>query len=267
MPTIAEITRIQDYLRESARRNYQAMPLAPFTVFFHPHDSLKYFNYAIPDSADLPPASDLIDIFARLREVFRQRGRVARFEFFEAFAPDLPAALRANGFREEDRQWSMLCTPVAFRPAPEVGGLEIIAMHPDSPDADLRDFITTQRQGFNPGDDLEPSESDLAQLRADYRERGWGAFLGRVGGEPAGVSVFGRPIAGVSEIAGIATRLPFRRRGIAARLTAHAVQAAFNLGVETACLTAADQAAGRVYERVGFEPFSTMLACIDEGAE
>lgn len=43
MPTIAEITRIQDYLRESARRNYQAMPLAPFTVFFHPHNSLKYF--------------------------------------------------------------------------------------------------------------------------------------------------------------------------------------------------------------------------------
>ncbi len=85
-----------------------------------------------------------------------------------------------------------------------------------------------------------------------------------MGGAPAGVSVFGQPIDGVSEIAGIATLALFRRRGIASCLTAHAVQAAFTLGVNTACLTAANQAAGRVYERIGFAQFSTMLAYIDE---
>lgn len=264
MPASTEISRIQDYLRENLRRSFEVVPLAPFTLFFHPQDPLKYFNYAIPDGPDLPGSPALAEIFTRLRAAFRQRGRVARFEFFEAFAPGLPAALRANGFFEEDRQWSMLCTPSAFRPAPAVEGLEITAVHPDSPGADIRDFLIAQRQGFNPQDTSVPSEEEIARERANYRAHGWRAFLGRVGGAPAGVSAFGQPIGGVSEIAGIATPVPFRRRGIASCLTAQAVQAAFAQGVDTACLTAANQAAGRVYERIGFAQFSTMLAYIDE---
>jgi predicted GNAT family acetyltransferase len=144
-----------------------------------------------------------------------------------------------------------------------VPGLEINALRFDSPDGDLRDFIITQRQGFNPTDLSEPSDEEIRQIRDDVSKRGWRAFLGRVDGEPAGVSLFGRPIDGISEVAGIATRLPFRRRGIAARLTWQAILTAFELGVQTACLTAADETAGRVYERVGFTPFSTMLAYID----
>lgn len=264
MPTSIEISRIQAYLRENLRRSFEVVPLAPFTLFFHPQDPLKYFNYAIPDGPGLPDAAVLAGIFIKLREAFRQRGRVARFEFFEAFAPGLPAALRANGFSEEDRQWSMLCTPASFHPAPVVDGLEITAVHPDSPDADIHDFIIAQRRGFNPEDTSEPSADEIARERANYRAHGWRAYLGRVGGAPAGVSAFGQPIGGVSEIAGIATLVPFRRRGIASCLTAQAVQAAFAQGVDTACLTAANQAAGRVYERIGFAQFSTMLAYIDE---
>ncbi len=269
MPTLDEIVRIQSYLRENVRRNSVYVAVPPFSLFFHPADPLKYFNYAIPDGPGLPEpylpeANALSGILARLRQEFRQRGRVARFEFFEAFAPELPAALRAHGFREEGRQWSMLCTPASFRPAPDVLGLEITALQPDSPEADMRDFLTTQRRGFDPQDVSEPSESDIARERENYHRHGWRAFLGRVNGAPAGVSAYGQPIGGVSEIGGVATLVPFRRRGIAARLTAQAVQAAFSLGVDTACLTAEDEAAGRVYERIGFVPFSTMLAYIDD---
>lgn len=266
MPENAEISRIQGYLRENLRRSYEVVPLPPFSLFFHPQDALKYFNYAIPDGPDLPEEATLRDILRQLRAAFRKRGRVARFEFFEAFAPELPAALRANGFREEDRQWSMLCSPARFRAAPEVAGLEIVALQPDSPEADVRDYITTQRQGFDPNNTSLPSPAELDKTRTDFRQHGWRAFLGRLNGEPAGVSVFGQPINGISEIAGIATRTAFRRKGIASRLTAEAVQAAFAQGVDTACLTAADEAAGRVYARIGFEPFSTMLAYIDEEA-
>src|SRR5512142_998315 len=132
MPVPAEVARIQAYLRENARHNLNSVALPPFSLFFHPTDSLKYFNYAIPD-ADIPPdapdAAALRELFARLREEFRSRGLVARFEFFEAFVPWLPSALRANGFIEEDRQWNMLCTPDTFQPMPEVPGLEILALH------------------------------------------------------------------------------------------------------------------------------------------
>lgn len=264
MPTIEEITRVQSYLRENVRRNSVVEALPPFTLFFHPNDSLKYFNYAIPDDrihdAD-PAALDLV--LERLRASFHARGRVARFEFFEAFAPGLPAVLRANGFSEEERQWSMVCTPDTASPAPYVPGLEITRLRPDSPEADLCDFSMAQRQGFNPDDLSAPTLEDIQQLRDDLGQRGWTSYLGRIDGEPAGVSVFSRPMDGISEVAGIATRLPFRRRGIAARLTWEAIRAAFDQGVQTACLTAADEAAGRVYERVGFTPFSTMLAYID----
>jgi predicted GNAT family acetyltransferase len=37
---------------------------------------------------------------------------------------------------------------------------------------------------------------------------------------------------------------------------------AFKQGAEVVCLTAADQRAGRLYERVGFRPYATMLAYI-----
>ena len=49
MPTFPEIERIQNYLRASAQAQYEALPLPPFTLFFHPTDALKYFNYGIPD--------------------------------------------------------------------------------------------------------------------------------------------------------------------------------------------------------------------------
>ena len=58
----------------------------------------------------------------------------------------------------------------------------------------------------------------------------------------------------------------YRRRGIAGMLTAVMTQAAFAAGVRVAFLSAADERAGRVYERVGFQPFATALAYCDMGA-
>lgn len=261
MPTLDEIIRIQSYLRENARNQYETVVLPPFTLFFHPSSPVKYFNYAIPDE---PAGGDLSGVLFLLREAFKERTRVARFEFFEAFAPALPEALLKNGFSEEARQWSMICTPDKLLPAAHVPGVEIIALHSESPAEDVRDYLIAQRQGFNPEDTSGPSDYDIVQARLDFLVSGWQAFLARMNGEPASAATFGRPINGVTEIAGIATRVPFRRRGIASLLTYHATQVAFGQGVSTACLTAADAQAGRVYERQGYRPFSTMLAYVDE---
>jgi len=260
MPTFSEIERIQNYLRASAQAQYEALPLPPFTLFFHPTDALKYFNYAIPDE---PAAGEMSDVLAEMRRECRRRGRIARFEFFEAYAPQLPALLHAHGFNEEGRQWSMLCTPSTFQPQPDVPGLEIYPLGPDSPPGDVRDFLLTQHAAFNPTEPTWVSPEDIQRGLEDLQRARWHAFLGRSAGQPAGAASFGSPIDGVTEVAGIGTHPAFRRRGIAARLTWQAARAAFNLGVHTICLTAADAQAGRVYERVGFQPFSTMLAYID----
>ncbi len=70
------------------------------------------------------------------------------------------------------------------------------------------------------------------------------------------------PCDGLTEVAGLATLEPFRRRGIATQLAALAVEQALEQGADVVFLTAADEHAVRVYERVGFARFATMLAFI-----
>lgn len=263
-PTHAEIARLQSYLRENARIQYDAVALPPFTLFIKPTDPLSYFNYAIPDG---PVSGDLTGELSALRAEFHARGRVARFEFFEAFAPDLPAALRACGFVEEARQWSMTCTPGGLRRPPEAPGLVVTAIDARSTDEDLGDFLAVQRQGFDPENTSPVTTEEITRARDSFSRSGAGAFLGRMDGAPAGASYYSRPFDGISELAGIATREAFRKRGIASLLTWYAAQAVFEAGVEVAFLTAEDARAGRVYERVGFQPFSTMLAYLDPAEE
>lgn len=257
-----EIDRIQAFLRENARKVYVSVPNPPFTLFFHPTDATPYFNYAIPDQA---VDSDPGEALARLRSNFKQHDRVARFEFFEAFSPHLPDILLRHGFLEEARQWSMVCTPHSFRHAPVVPDLQITRLNSDSPEKDISDFIVTQSAGFN-GNEIEreplPDQASIKQTRRNLAQ-GWHALLGRVNGQPAGVAVYSSVIERISEVAGIATLPGYRRRGIASFLTALAVQAAFEQGAETACLTAEDERAGRLYEGIGFKPFSIMLAYRD----
>jgi len=236
------------------------VPLPPFTLFFHPSSPVKYFDYAIPD---VPTSVEDERVLVELRRLFHQRERTARFEFFEAFAPALPETLLRHGFVEEARQWSMICPRDALRPAPDIAGLDIVTLSTESPADDVHDYLLAQRQGFNPVDTSEPTHSDLVQARLDFLVSGWQAFLARFNGQPAAAATFSRPIERITEIAGIATREPFRRMGIASRITHFATCAAFEQGVETAVLTAASEAAGRVYGRLGYRPFSTMLAYVD----
>lgn len=259
MTDLTEIVRIQSYLREIARSQYETLELAPFTLFFHPTDSLKYFNYAIPDR---PCGAGLSGILSTLRHEYHRRQRTARFEFFEAFAPVLPAALRANGFKEEGRQWGMICTSQTLQVVPAVPGCSMVELGPDSSLTDARDFMLVQREAFSPEETSAPTDADVLRAQRSFARRP--GFLARLGDEPVGAAAFSQPIDGVTEVTGIATRAAYRRRGIAAALTALAVTSALRRGVQTVCLVAEDERAGRVYQRVGFRPFSIMLAYIED---
>jgi predicted GNAT family acetyltransferase len=86
-----------------------------------------------------------------------------------------------------------------------------------------------------------------------------GSFLARLEGAPVAAADFTVPLDGFTELVGIATLPAYRRRGIASALTAAATETAFARGVRVAFLSAEDEHAGRVYERVGFRPFATAL--------
>lgn len=252
------IERLQSYLRHAAQQQYEAVRVPPFTLFFHASNPFMYFNYAIPDEA---AAGDLQGPLSELRAAFGSRGRQPRFEYIEEYAPDLGPALRAAGFVEDSRLHLMVCTPDTIRAAPEPPGLTVTVLAAPGTLADARDFLITQRLGFNPDDQGQPADAEVEQFRA-----GWTIghdFLGRIDGEAAGVATFMPPWNGVTEVAGIATRESYRRRGVASALTERATRAAFEQDVEIACLTAGDERAGRVYERVGFRPYATTLFYLD----
>ena len=71
-----------------------------------------------------------------------------------------------------------------------------------------------------------------------------------------------QPVAGVTEIVGVATLPSARRRGLGALVTAALVQDARTTGVRLVFLSAGSDDVARVYEKVGFARGAT--ACIGE---
>jgi GNAT superfamily N-acetyltransferase len=121
--------------------------------------------------------------------------------------------------------------------------------------------MRVQRQGFNPAEVSTVTETEIEDWRQGLGEGR--AFLAYLDGQAASAGQYTPPSDGLVELVGIATLEPFRRKGLAAALTAQAVQTAFAAGVEVACLSAGDEAASRVYQRAGFYQAAVMLAYSD----
>lgn len=247
-------TRLQAHLRESARLRYDAVPAPPFTLFLHPASSLPESNYAIPDEAlDAAPVGGL----GALRGAFLARARHPRLVFVQAYAPALAAACAAAGWLEMEREHLLIATPATLQPPAPVPGLEIEMLDAHAPLAAIRENLDTNEQGFNPDQAAPATEADALVFR-----EGLGAsraFTARLGGQAVAAGMFTTPQAGVTELAGITTLPPFRRRGIAAALTAAMARAAFDSGLDLVFLGAHEAATVRVYERVGFQPCSVLL--------
>ncbi len=251
--------RLQEHMRAVARRQYDAVPVPPFTLYFHPSDPLPYLNYAIPDEAPDDGAS-LAAPLTRLRREFARRGRRPRFEFVEDVFPTLEAALEASGFVREARPQLMTCRPSDLRHPAPVPGLAIEALSAASPLEAFRTFLHVQRRAFGLSDAAAVPEQDARWLRDGL---GTGlAFVGRVGGEAVSVSMILDPDDGLTELVGICTLESHRRRGLGGALTHAALAAAFERGASLAFLSAADARAGRIYESAGFAPLGNSLFVI-----
>jgi ribosomal protein S18 acetylase RimI-like enzyme len=250
---------LQAYIRMAAALTHDVVEAPPFVLFFNPTDDLRFYNYGVPvEAVSRLRGGEL----ASLRAVFTAHERLLRFEFIEEVAPDLASAFAAAGLAEEGRNPLLVCTPNSLRPAPEVLGLAIRRLTPESPQADLAAFISVQGQSFGEEDRVEPTDAQVDDLR---RRSGQGShyFLGLLDGVPVAAGAHTAPLDGFTELVGIATLAEYRRRGIAGALTAAMAQAAFQSGVQVVFMAAADEQAGRVYERVGFQPFATALAYCD----
>ena len=246
---------LQAYLRRSAAHTRTVYAHPPFHLYIHPNDSFRFFNYAIPDAPiDALTAAQLDD----LRGAFAERRRTLRFEFLHEYAPKLRGQLDALGVPSEGENPLLVCTRETWTDAPRPAGLDVRRLHAESPDAELAASIDVGARGFGEAD-RPATAARIADLR---RRLGLGGqyFVAWLEDEPVGVGAFTVPLDGFTELVGIATLAEHRRRGIAAAVTAEMTRIAFDEGVRTAFLTAADDDASRVYQRAGFHRIGTGLA-------
>ena len=235
--------RLHAFLRTSVARGHTVVPVPPFTAYFDPRDSLRFLNYAIPDGDAVPTRAQI----EQLRAAFRERDRLPRLEWIEDVAPRLAPELERGGMSEELRTPLMACEPhelVDARAAIDELTIRVVG------DADLRDCTNLQRVAFGE----EPLTAE-----EEPRAPGGGAVLARAGGVPVAAAAWTKVTDGVSEIVGVATAEPWRRRGLAGALTAAATREAFAAGASLCILSPGNETAQRVYERAGFRRVATML--------
>ena len=237
--------QLQAFLRATAASGREVVRVGPFEAYLDTTDEMKYLNYAIPDDGSLPSEDEI----AALRVVFRERSRLPRLEWLDEVAPAVKDALAAVGMQEELATPLMACAGDQLR-VPEVD----VEIAPASA-ADALDVRNLQRVAFG--------QAPIDSVSAETPER---TLLARIDGEIVSASAWTEVIEGVSEVAGVATAEPFRRRGLAGALTAAAAQAAFDEGADLCLLSPGDETAMRVYERAGFTRVATMLHWSDDPA-
>ncbi len=118
-------------------------------------------------------------------------------------------------------------------------------------------LIRVQNEAF--GGDPVASEADVARLRRQQDAGGVVVAAVTEGGGCAGGGGAAAPVGAVSEVAGIAVRAPYRRRGLASAITAEVTRRLFSAGTEVAWLEAGGAESWRVYERVGYRPAGQRL--------
>jgi ribosomal protein S18 acetylase RimI-like enzyme len=233
--------RVQASIRAVNAAERDAVPAGSFTLYRSRTSDHPFLNYAVPNAGTL--AWDGIDA---LRAVFVAHGLGPRLEFVAECAPGLEEALAAAGFELQGRYPVMTLPAEDLREVPAPEGVVIGRVLPGG---DVRTLLRTAAEAF--GDD-GPTDAQVD----GYGGRG---HLARADGEPAGSAFHSAIAEGVTELVGIGVRERFRRRGIAAALTAASATAAVASGAELCFLTPGDDGAERVYARTGFARAGTTV--------
>lgn len=245
--------RLQAYFHAKALHERTAFELPPSTAYLHEADPAPDASFALPAE---PPGEDLRGALDALTALFAAHERTLRIQFVDAFAPDLGTRLAAAGLHLRAQAPLMTCTPATLHAAPALPGLESVIISSESP-------LEIVREGWNAnalGYDLN------AELATDAQVEEWRAtlvtargFTARLEGQAVAAGMFEAVRAGLTELAGITTLVPYRGRGIAAWLTAQITATAFARGVEVAFLVPENDTAQRVYARIGYSIYTHLL--------
>jgi GNAT superfamily N-acetyltransferase len=260
----ALLARIEAYYDAVPRAAAAVETLGPFTLFVKQGAGWPY--YARPSlGATAFTAADVERVRARQRAL----GVPEAFEWVAATTPGLEGAAAGAGLAVGTHPLLVLEAD-GPRPCAAPPGVELRLAGVDD-DLALLGAVAHVAFGAGgtavgpqgPADLLARAAGRRPEEVAFERER---MRAGRTvmavalaGGQPVSVGSH-QPVGSVSEVVGVGTLPAFRRRGIAASLTAFLAADARRRGVATVFLSAGDDDVARVYGRVGFRRIATACA-------
>jgi GNAT superfamily N-acetyltransferase len=254
------LEEIENYYDAVPRSGADTEDIGPFTLFIS-RGGWPY--YARPRRGYAGPPATQQDVL-RVRARQRERDLPETFEWVDEIVPGLVETVERSGLPVERVPLMTLSGAVA---AEQVSGVRVRIVAPDDPD--LARIIATVSLGFrSPGTEIGPvgpaerdaaSDEDVEHLRQRLRS---GLTVMVVAEDASGPLAAGshQPVAGVTEVVGVATLPSARRRGLGALVTAALAEDARREGVRTVFLSAGSDDIARVYGKVGFARVAT--ACI-----
>ena len=236
-----------------------------FVATFNPINDLVWMNYALVAAepgtslgAELEPAID------QLRAPFTARRRFLRFEFIETLWPELAPVLERVGLVRQARLPILVCTPRDLRTGDASPAVRVERLSADESDVALGEFLRLRDRGFG-----MPEPAGAESMAAQVRELREQLVDGRVRSARAWVedalAGAGSLMRGddVTEIVGVVTDVPYRRRGVARAISRFLAADHFARGGSLVWLSAGDDTARRVYEQIGFRFAGWQLNYID----
>ncbi len=245
-------TDVQSFAAHNLRRRPEPFEIGGFVAGFDPSTTSPFLNYATPLPGARPTSRDVADLV----RAFRERGLVPRLEFAPDGAPAVEPALRRAGFTTEAVHPYLVCTPDTL--AVPADGPRVEVPGTDAEFAAVDAALCAVYGG-------EASAAGAARMRRIEANGGAVRFVRAPDGGCAGAATCSAPAVGTAELAGVGTRAAFRRRGIAAAVTAALAETLLGQGARSVWLEYESEGSRRIYERVGFRPHGTRLYLVLRG--
>ena len=245
------VHKIQDYQRFYASLECKPVSVSGFTVYLHESDLHPNSNFAIPCSSEIPKIRESL---LSLRKLFEFRGRKPRIEFLAEYSPSLAKELPSNNFFEEMRMPLVCCHSDNFQDVGSPTSITTKEITNQSSLSEIKDILVIQRECF--GHSVSLAEESLIAYRESLAIS---PFLALLDGKPVAVVFLGLLQDGISEVIGLATRPPFRRRGIATSLLTAVFRRAFDNGVDLLFGSAGSNYSFRASKKIGSFPCATLV--------